>query len=99
MKVLWTLVKVAIVLLLVIPVGIIVMALALGIFGALIGLAIAALKLAAIGLVAFGAFKLFARLFGRRTPSAQPAAPASLPPVDPYYAAAMRDLDRDIPVR
>jgi hypothetical protein len=99
MKVLWTLVKVAVVLLLVVPVGIIAMALALGIFGALLGLAIAALKLAVIGLVAYGAFKLFARLFGRRTPSPQPAAPSSLPPVDPYYAAAMRDLDRDIPVR
>ena len=96
MKVLWTLVKVAVVAALIIPVGIIAMALALGIFGAVLGLAVFALRLALIGLVAYGAFKLVMRLFRGPAPRPQPVAPAALPPVDPYYQAAMRELDRDI---
>jgi hypothetical protein len=96
MRVLWTLVKVVVVLALVIPVGIIAMALALGIFGALLGLAMLALRVAIVGLVAYGAFKLIARLVRGPAPRPQPVAPAALPPVDPYYQAAMRELDRDI---
>jgi hypothetical protein len=96
MKVLWTLVKVVVVLALVIPVGIIAMALALGIFGAVVGLALLALRVAVVGLVAYGAFKLIARLVRGPAPSPQPAAPVNLPPVDPYYQQAMRELDRDI---
>jgi hypothetical protein len=96
MRVLWTLVKIVVVLALVIPVGIIAMALALGIFGAVLGLALLALRVAVVGLVAYGAFKLIARLVRGPAPRSQPVAPASLPPVDPYYQAAMRELDRDI---
>ena len=96
MRLLWTLVKVAVVLALVIPAGIIAMALALGIFGAVLGLAMLALRIALVGLVAYGAFKLIARLVRGPAPSTTPVAPAALPPVDPYYQAAMRELDRDI---
>ena len=55
MKVLWTLFKVALALVLVIPLGIIVLATMLGIFGALLGLAIMALRVAVVGLVIYGA--------------------------------------------
>ncbi len=96
MRMLWTMVKVVVVLALVIPVGIIAMALALGIFGAVLGIAMLALRLAIVGLVAYGAFKLIARLVRGPTPRPQPAAPSALPPVDPYYQAAMRELDTDI---
>jgi len=96
MRVLWALVKVVVVLALVIPAGIIAMALVLGIFGAVLGLAMLALRVAIVGLVAYGAFKLIARLVRGPAPRQQPVAPAALPPVDPYYQAAMRELDHDM---
>jgi hypothetical protein len=101
MKVLWTLVKVALVLVLVIPVAIIVLATVLGVFGALLGLAILTLRLAIVGLIAWGAFRLVSYLVrGSRRPTAsEPAAfkaVATLPPRDPHYEAAMRELDREL---
>ena len=100
MKLLWTLVKVALALALVIPVGIIALALALGIAGALVGLAFVALKVAVFGLAVYGAAKLITYLLRGPRAAPQPAAPAPLPPVDPYYQAAMRELDRDVgPIR
>jgi hypothetical protein len=99
-RVLWTLVKVVVALALVIPLGIVALAMALGIFGALLGLAIVVLRIAIAGLIAYGAFRLIAALV-RGTPA--PAAPrqiADMPRVDPYYEAAVRELDRDIgPIR
>lgn len=95
MRLLWTLMKVALALVLVIPVCIIVLATALGLFGALLGLAIMALRLAVIGLIAYGAFRLLAGLFGgKRSSRSEPV--MSLPPVDPYYEAAKRELDREL---
>ena len=96
MKVLWTLVKVALALVLIVPVGIILLGTMLGIFGALVGLAVLTLRLAVMGLVAYGAFRLVAWLFRDRAPRAAPKPVASLPPADPYYDAAMRELDRDL---
>jgi hypothetical protein len=94
MRVIWTLVKVVIGLAIAIPLAMIVFATTLGVLGALIGLAFIALKFAVLALLAVGAFKLLARLF-RSTPSPAPAAPVSraLPPADPYYDAAMRELE------
>ena len=101
MKVLWTLFKVALALVLVIPVGIIVLATMLGIFGALFGLAVMALRVAVVGLVIYGAIKLISRLM--RDPAPPAAAPREIPSasrVDPYYESAMRELDRDVgPIR
>jgi hypothetical protein len=98
MRLLWTLVKVALALVLVVPVCIIVLATLLGIFGAVLGLAILALKLAALALLAWGAFRLVANLMrGHSSPSRLTEIPAA-PTVDPYYEAAMRELDRDIGV-
>ena len=95
MKVLWTFIKIVIALALMIPLSIIVLATALGILGALVGIALLALKVAVIGLIGWGAFRLIARLLGgpkveRRIRSQE------LPPVDPHYEAAMRELDREL---
>src|SRR5687768_8461604 len=100
MNMLWTLLKVVMALVLVIPIGIIVLATALGLFGALLGLAILVLRVAVVGLLAYGALKLLGMLF--RGPSRRSAA-AEIPklaPVDPHYEAAMRELDRELgPIR
>jgi hypothetical protein len=98
MKVLWTLLKVVIALVVAIPVSIIVLATALGILGALVGIAVLALKVVVFGLVGWAAFRLVARLV--RGPSSdrhrRNSAIAELPPVDPHYEAAMRELDREL---
>jgi len=95
-RVLWTLLKVVIALVVAIPVSIIVLAVALGILGALVGIAVLALKLAVFGLIGWAAFRLVGRLL--RGPSRDRAtrAIAEPPPVDPHYEAAMRELDREL---
>lgn len=96
MKLLWTLVKVALALVLVIPVAIIVLAAALGVFGALLGLAILVLRVAVVGLIAWGAFNLIARLVRGGTRRAAAAEVKVLPAGDPHYEAALRELDREL---
>jgi len=95
MRVLWTLLKIAMVLVVAIPLSIILLATALGVLGALFGLAILALKIAVIGLVGWGVFRLIARVVGGPSASKR-TRPAELPPVDPHYEAAMRELDREL---
>jgi hypothetical protein len=87
MKVLWTLLKVAVALVLVIPVGL----LMLGVVGTVLGLAIMLLRVALVGLLAFGAFKLVARLMRGPAPRVEPKETPRLASVDPYYQAAMRE--------
>lgn len=95
MKVLWTLAKVILVLALAIPVSILVLATAIGALGALVGLAVFTLRLAVIALVLVGVYKLATLLFGgRKRPAVMPI--AALPPVDPYYEAAKRELDQEL---
>ena len=96
MKVLWTLLKVAIALVIAIPVSIIVLATALGILGALFGVAILTLKLVVVGLVGWAAFRLIARLVRGPCREKKKRAIAELPAADPYYEAAMRELDREL---
>ena len=96
MKVLWTLFKIVVALALAIPLSIIVLATALGILGALVGIAFVALKLAVFALVGWGAFQLIARLLGGPAKSEQTTATKQLAPVDPHYEAAMRELDREL---
>lgn len=100
MRVLWTLLKFALAAVLIIPVGIIVLATMLGVFGALLGLAILALRIAIAGLLIWGAFKLISHLMRGSKPAPAPA-PREIanPRVDPYYESAMRELDRDVPIR
>lgn len=96
MRVLWTLLKVALALALVIPVSIIVLGTALGVLGALFGLAMLTLRIAVVGLIAWGAFRLITALFRGSAPRAQPQEVKDLPKVDPHYEAAMRELDREL---
>lgn len=96
MRLLWTLLKVILALALVLPVTIIVLATVLGVFGALLGLAFLALRLAVVGLIAWGAFKLVAGLMRGSKARSPRDEVKSLPAPDPYYEAAMRELDRDI---
>ena len=92
MKVLWTLLKVAAALVLVIPVSL----LMLGVIGTVLGLTILLLRVTLIGLLAFGAFKLLARLMRGPATRIEPREAPRLAPADPYYQAAMRELDRDL---
>jgi len=94
MKLLWTFVKVVVVLAVAIPISIIMLAAALGILGALVGIAILALKIAFFALVGMGIFRLVSRMFGG--PSKASMRPVSELPVDPHYEAAMRELDREL---
>lgn len=93
MKVLWTLLKGAVVLALLIPVSL----LMLGVIGTVLGLAIVLLRLAVVGLLAYGAFKLVARLIRGPTPRATPREMPRLGSADPYFDAAMRELDQELP--
>ena len=96
MRVVWTFVKIVIALALAIPLSIIVLAAALGILGALVGFAILAVKVAVIGLIGWGAFRLITRLVGGPAKANRRKPVEALPPVDPHYEAAMRELDREL---
>jgi hypothetical protein len=96
MRVLWNLLKFGIALAILIPVSIIVLATALGIFGALLGLAVLVLRIAIVGLVVWAAYKLARALFGRSHDRSETGEYGRLAPVDPYYEAAKRELDRKL---
>lgn len=92
MKLLWTMVKVALALVVLIPVSLVM----LGLFGTVLGLAFLLLRVALIGLLVYGAFKVVGRLF--RGPSRiEPPVTPRLAPADPYFQAAMRELDQELP--
>jgi hypothetical protein len=98
MKFLWTLVKLAVLLAVAIPLAIIVLSVSLGVLGALVGLAFLALRIALVCLVVYGVVRLGMSLFGGKSaPKPAHAAELSRPPVDPYYEAARRELDLEIP--
>ena len=95
MRFIWTLVKVALAVAIVVPLAIIALGIGMGILGALFGLAVLVLKFGLLALVGYGVFKLATRLFGGpKNPS--PPAPKELPTYDPHYEAAMRELDREL---
>jgi hypothetical protein len=96
MRIVWTLLKVVIGLAIAIPVAVIVLGLAGAILGTLMGLAVLALKLALALLVVVGVFKLGARLFRGPKQHTQPPVIRNLPPVDPHYEAAMRELNQEL---
>ena len=98
MRILWTLLKVVIGLAIAIPLGIAALALSIGILGGLLGLAKAGIKLAFVGFIGYGLFRLGKLLLGGSSkPKAQPI--RQLPMSDPYYDAAMRELDSEMGVR
>ena len=96
MRILWTLFKVVLGLAIAIPLGILALALMAGVVGTLVGLAILTLKLACVALVGYGLFRVARFMFapGAKIPPAAPMREISA--VDPYYEAAMRDLDAEI---
>ena len=97
MKLLWTLLKIALVCALVIPLSIFVLGTAISVLGALFGLAMIVLRIGIIGLVIYGAFKVFSWMFGGRRSQPKPVVEVrELPRPDPYYESAMRDLDREL---
>jgi hypothetical protein len=97
MRILWTLIKIVVGLAIAIPLGILALALTVGIVGTLAGLAILAIKLAVVGFVAYGAIRVARAMFGSRKAPATPVQPIrELPSVDPYYQAAMRELDTEL---
>jgi hypothetical protein len=88
-------VKVAIALAIAVPVCIVLFAVAAGIVGTILALAFVALKIALIGAVAYAGFRLVRRIVGgRRKTQVFPV--QQLPIVDPYYQAAMRELDAEM---
>ena len=95
MRPIWTLLKVIIALAIAIPVAIVLLATTLGVLGALIGIAFAVLKLAILAFIGLTVFRLGARLFRSKPAPAEPTARA-LPPVDPHYAAAMREIEAEL---
>jgi hypothetical protein len=96
MRVLWTLAQIIIGLAVAIPLGIVVLVVALGILGRLLGVAVLTLKFACAALIGYGLFRV-ARVFFRTNsrPAAQPVRELTMP--DPYYEAAMRELDAEMP--
>lgn len=95
MRVVRTLLKVIIGLAIAIPLAIVVFAATLGVLGAMIGIAVVALKLAIFALIGLGVFRLATRLFGSKPERSEPVA-RRLPPADPYYDAAMRELSAEL---
>lgn len=90
MRILWTLLKISLALVIAIPLGIVALAVGLGVLGALFGLALLALKLVFVGFIGYGLFRIARSFFGS-TP--KPERARELPKPDPYYQAAMRELD------
>lgn len=98
MRTLWTLAKVLLALALAIPLAIIVLATAVGVLGAVVGIAFVALKLAVAVLICYGLFRVVRSLLRGPAPAPAPRSrvAAQLPPVDPHYEAAMRELDQEL---
>ena len=100
MRVLWTLLKVIIGLAIAIPVGFLALALTAGLIGTLIAFAVIALKLAIVGAIGYGLFRLARAVLApsRNVPPA-PLREVSAPAPDRYYEAAVRELDAELGVR
>jgi len=95
MRIMWTLFKIIIALAITIPVALFALALTAGVVGAFVGLAVTALRVAVIALVVYGVYRIARFFFAPASASAKPVV-AELPAVDPYYVAAMRELDSEL---
>jgi hypothetical protein len=96
-RVLVTLFKIALGLAIAIPVGLFLMAMTLGLIGTVVGLAVVAVRLCVFGLVGYGIYRIGRFFFAPSRKSPRNAVPATaLPSPDPYYAAAMRELDAEL---
>lgn len=95
MRVLWTLLKVIVGLAIAIPVGLLVLAVTMGAVGTLIGLAVMALRLACLAFVGYGLYRVARFMFAPKPHATVPPI-RELPAADPYYEAAMRELDSEL---
>jgi len=96
MRILWTVFKVVIALAIMVPLGLLAFGLTMGLVGVVLGLAFIALKLAILAAVAYGVFRVAKSLFFGSSKPAPKRPVQSLPPRDPYYDAAMRELDAEM---
>jgi hypothetical protein len=94
MRVLWMLIKIILGLAIAIPLGVVALALTVGLVGTLLGIAILVLKLACVGLVGYGLYRIARLAFAPSKTTPPPV--RELPPVDRYYEAAMRELDSEL---
>ena len=94
MRVIWMLIKIILGLAIAIPLGVVALALTLGLVGTLVGMAILVLKLACIGFVGYGLYRIARFVFGPAKTTPLPV--RELPGVDAYYQAAMRELDSEL---
>lgn len=96
-RLLWTLFKIVIGLAIAIPLGLFAMALVFGLIGTVVGLVAIAVRLAVFGLVGYGVYRVARFAFAPSARSRKHVeTPAALPAADPYYAAAMRELDSEL---
>lgn len=95
MRMLFSLFKVVVALAILIPLGFLAFGLAMGLVGMVMGLVFIAVKLACLALVAYGLFRAAKFFFGSKDPAPVRQVQA-LPPRDPYYEAAMRELDSEM---
>lgn len=93
MRFLWKAFKVLLAIAFGIPLLIIALGVGFGILGAMVGLAILVLKLACVALLAWVVFRVVAGVFGGDRRAATPLPPRPLPPPDPHYQEAMRELE------
>jgi hypothetical protein len=63
---------------------------------AVFGLAIVALRIAIVVLLVWGGYRLLKALFGRSRKQSRTDEYTRLGPVDPYYEAARKELDREL---
>jgi hypothetical protein len=100
MRVLWTLLKVIIGLAVAIPVAFLALALTAGLVGTLFAVLVIAVKLAIVGVIGYGIYRLARAMFdpSYKAPS-EPIRQFSTPAPDPYYDAAVRELDSELGVR
>src|SRR5262245_3810413 len=100
MRVLWTLLKVIIGLAIAIPVAFLALALTAGLVGTLFAVLVIAVKLAIVGAIAYGLFRLARAMFApsHKAP-ATPVRELSEPAADRYYDAAVRELDAELGIR
>lgn len=97
MRFVWTAVKVVVGVAVAIPLCIIALAITGTALGLLVALATVAVKLAAVVLAGYVAFKLLSRYVrGPKPRHQQPTAQPGLPAPDPHYEAAMRELNMEL---
>lgn len=95
MRILWKLLKAIVALAIAVPLFIVVLVTTLGVLGTVLGLSIVVLKLACLGLVGYGLFRLASHVFAPE-PKPKPVVVRELPARDLYYEAAMRELDSEL---